>query len=62
MILPKSVTPTRISANIRGALAAYKALTKEDVETLDKVAPEGKQKRQVSLTPHICITLMSYSQ
>lgn len=47
VILPKSVTPARISANIRGAVAAHKALTKEDVETLDKVAANGKQQRYV---------------
>ncbi|KAI0084074.1 Aldo/keto reductase [Irpex rosettiformis] len=44
VVLPKSATPARISANLEGGLAALKALTKEDIEKLDKAA-EGKQKR-----------------
>ncbi|KAI0779159.1 Aldo/keto reductase [Irpex lacteus] len=48
VVLPKSVTPARISANYDGALAALKALTKEDVEKLDKVAAGGKQKRFIT--------------
>ncbi|KAI0692897.1 Aldo/keto reductase [Cytidiella melzeri] len=45
VVLPKSVTPARIGTNFDGAIAAYKALTKEEVEELDKVAASGKQKR-----------------
>lgn len=48
VVLPKSVTPARIYANINGAIAAFKALTKEDIEKLDAVAASGKQKRYVS--------------
>lgn len=47
VILPKSVNPARIDANLNGAVAAYKALTKEDVEKLDAVAASGKQKRLI---------------
>ena len=49
VVLSKSVTPARISANIAGALAAYKAITKDEVATLDKVAADGKQKRYVEI-------------
>lgn len=45
VILPKSVTPARITSNLTGALAAAEKLTKDDVATLDGVAPGGKQKR-----------------
>ncbi|KAJ3491286.1 hypothetical protein NLI96_g790 [Meripilus lineatus] len=45
VVLPKSVTPSRISSNITGAVAAVGSLTEEDVAQLDKVAPGGKQKR-----------------
>ena len=48
VVLPKSVTPSRISANYDGAIAALKALTKEDIEKLDKVAAAGKQKRFIT--------------
>ena len=48
VVLPKSVTPSRIDANLEGALAALKALTKEDLDKLDNVASEGKQKRFVT--------------
>ena len=51
VVLPKSVTPARIASNLKGALAAHKALTKEDVATLDGVAAAGKQKRCVMLIP-----------
>ena len=43
--LPKSVTPERIKANIKGALAAAKKLTPEDIERLDGVAATGKEVR-----------------
>ena len=45
VVLPKSVTPSRITANLKGTIAAYKALSKEDIEKLDSVAASGKQKR-----------------
>ncbi|THH00433.1 hypothetical protein EW026_g2102 [Hermanssonia centrifuga] len=45
VVLPKSVTPARISSNFEGAIAALNKLSKEDVEALDKLAPSGKQKR-----------------
>ena len=47
VVLPKSVTPARIASNIKGALAAAKAFTKEDLEKLDGVAASGKQRRCV---------------
>ncbi|KAJ6514301.1 NADP-dependent oxidoreductase domain-containing protein [Mycena vitilis] len=43
--LPKSVTPSRIAANVNGGLAALAKLTKADVEKLDGLAAAGKQKR-----------------
>ena len=49
VVLPKSVTPSRIAANIKGPILAYKALTKEDIAKLDSVAAAGKQKRYVFL-------------
>lgn len=47
VVLPKSVTPSRIAANLKGPVPASKALTKEDIEALDGVAAAGKQKRFV---------------
>ncbi|OBZ65632.1 D-galacturonate reductase [Grifola frondosa] len=46
--LPKSVTPSRIAANYKGALAAAAALTEEELERLDGVAAGGKQKRLIT--------------
>ncbi|KAJ7645167.1 NADP-dependent oxidoreductase domain-containing protein [Mycena polygramma] len=43
--LPKSVTPSRIKANVNGGLAALAKLTEADVERLDGLAAAGKQKR-----------------
>ncbi|KAF7348783.1 Aldo/keto reductase [Mycena venus] len=43
--LPKSVTPSRITANIAGPLAALAKLQPADIETLDGLAAAGKQKR-----------------
>ncbi|KAG0695372.1 NADP-dependent oxidoreductase domain-containing protein [Suillus ampliporus] len=45
IVLPKSVTPSRIESNLTGALEAYSALTTEDIKVLDGVAAGGKQKR-----------------
>lgn len=47
VILPKSVTPTRILSNIKGAISAAEKLTKEEIAQLDNVAASGKQKRLI---------------
>ncbi|KAJ7078314.1 NADP-dependent oxidoreductase domain-containing protein [Mycena belliarum] len=43
--LPKSVTPSRISSNVTGPLAALGKLQPADIEKLDGLAAGGKQKR-----------------
>ena len=48
VVLPKSVTPARISANLTHALGALSKLTDEDVKVLDGIAAGGKQKRFVT--------------
>lgn len=48
-VLPKSVTPSRIASNLKGALAAYDKLDAGDVAKLDGVAASGKQKRIVTI-------------
>jgi glycerol 2-dehydrogenase (NADP+) len=48
VVLPKSVTPSRITSNLNGALAVYAKLETADVEKLDGVAAAGKQRRLVS--------------
>lgn len=48
VILPKSVTPSRIESNLTGALEAYNALTQADIKVLDGVAAAGKQKRFIT--------------
>ena len=48
VVLPKSVTPSRIASNIKGAIVATESLTEEDIIQLDKVALGGKQKRYIS--------------
>lgn len=45
MVLPKSVTPSRILSNLKGTLDALPKLQKEDLAKLDGVAASGKQKR-----------------
>lgn len=45
IVLPKSVTPSRIESNMTGALEAYSVLTPEDIKILEGVAASGKQKR-----------------
>lgn len=45
VVLPKSMSPSRIESNLTGALEAYHALTPEDLKILDGVAASGKQKR-----------------
>jgi glycerol 2-dehydrogenase (NADP+) len=47
VILPKSVTHTRIASNMTGAITAAQKLDKADMERLDGVAAGGKQKRLV---------------
>jgi glycerol 2-dehydrogenase (NADP+) len=47
VILPKSVTPARITANFKGAITAAQKMDKVDIERLDRVAAGGKQKRLV---------------
>ncbi|KAG2048214.1 Aldo/keto reductase [Suillus hirtellus] len=48
VVLPKSMSPSRIESNLTGALEAYKLLTPEDVKILDGVAAGGKQKRFIT--------------
>jgi len=48
VVLPKSVTPSRITANLAGAIKGLKTLTKADVERLDGLAAAGKQKRLIT--------------
>ncbi|KIY48875.1 Aldo/keto reductase [Fistulina hepatica ATCC 64428] len=48
VVLPKSVTPSRVKSNLKGALAALKVLTDEDVKQLDGLAAAGKQKRFIT--------------
>jgi glycerol 2-dehydrogenase (NADP+) len=47
VVLPKSVTPARITSNLTGALAAANRLRFDttDLKTLDNLAASGKQKR-----------------
>ncbi|KAG2339486.1 Aldo/keto reductase [Suillus weaverae] len=45
VVLPKSMSPSRIESNLTGALKAYNVLTPEDIKILDGVAAGGKQKR-----------------
>lgn len=46
--LTKSVTPARITANLKGALAGASKLDKEDIEKIDGLAAAGKQRRFVT--------------
>lgn len=47
VILPKSVTPARITTNFNGAIAAVQKMDDADIKKLDGVAAGGKQKRIV---------------
>jgi glycerol 2-dehydrogenase (NADP+) len=47
IVLPKSVTPSRIAGNLTGAIEASTKLTDDDLARLDGVAASGKQKRCV---------------
>ncbi|KAF5356794.1 hypothetical protein D9756_006766 [Leucocoprinus leucothites] len=51
IVLPKSVTPARITANLAGAVRGSETLTKADIERLDGLAAAGKQKRSCLLLP-----------
>ena len=55
VVLPKSVTPERISSNYTGATKAAKRLDDSDVKTLDGLAANGKQKRSVR---HACCSAL----
>ncbi|KAF8655356.1 hypothetical protein AX16_003091 [Volvariella volvacea WC 439] len=48
VILPKSVTPARIGANFTGALSATSKLDQADIQQLDELAANGKQKRFIT--------------
>lgn len=48
VVLPKSVTHTRILSNIRGSLTALEKLTGEDIAELDAVEANGKHLRVVT--------------
>jgi glycerol 2-dehydrogenase (NADP+) len=48
VILPKSVTNSRIKANLDGTEKAAALLDKTDIGKLDKVAADGKRKRLVN--------------
>lgn len=50
VVLPKSVTPSRVAANFTGALAAAEKLDAADIGSLDGLAAGGKQKRSIFLT------------
>jgi len=47
VVLPKSVTPARITTNFTGAIAAAQKMEPADIEQLDGLAASGKQKRWV---------------
>ncbi|KJA17611.1 hypothetical protein HYPSUDRAFT_170377 [Hypholoma sublateritium FD-334 SS-4] len=48
VVLPKSVTPARIASNFTGALAGAEKLDTLDIEKLDGLAANGKQKRFIT--------------
>ncbi|EIN08258.1 Aldo/keto reductase [Punctularia strigosozonata HHB-11173 SS5] len=45
VILPKSITPSRVASNLVGAVTAANKFSKDDLDKLDAVAASGKQKR-----------------
>ncbi|THH17087.1 hypothetical protein EW146_g3659 [Bondarzewia mesenterica] len=47
-VITRSLSPERMTSNIKGSVAASKALTQEDIEILDGIAAAGKQKRLVT--------------
>jgi glycerol 2-dehydrogenase (NADP+) len=48
VVLPKSVTASRIASNMTGALIAVQKLNMADIATLDGLAAGGKQKRFIT--------------
>ncbi|KAG1807234.1 NADP-dependent oxidoreductase domain-containing protein [Suillus variegatus] len=48
VVLPKSMSPSRIESNLTGALEAYNLLMPEDIKILDGVAAGGKQNRFIT--------------
>ncbi|KAF4564867.1 hypothetical protein EYR40_011041 [Pleurotus pulmonarius] len=48
VVLPKSVTPSRIASNLSGAVSASTKLESGDIEKLDGLAAAGKQKRFIT--------------
>ncbi|GLB42464.1 putative aldo keto reductase [Lyophyllum shimeji] len=48
VVLPKSVTPSRIASNLAGSLAAAQKLEVADIAELDGLAAGGKQKRFIT--------------
>ena len=45
VVIPKSITPSHIDANLNGFVNALGKVDKFDIEKLDAVAAGGKQKR-----------------
>ncbi|KAG5339229.1 hypothetical protein C0989_005143 [Termitomyces sp. Mn162] len=48
IVIPKSVTPSRIASNLNGSLTAVNKLEAADIAELDGLAAAGKQKRYVT--------------
>ena len=48
VILPKSVTPSRIASNYNNAIVAASKLEPAEIEKLDGLAASGKQKRFIT--------------
>lgn len=48
VVVPKSVTPSRIASNLTGPLAAAQQLDSADIAELDGLAAGGKQKRFIT--------------
>lgn len=59
VILPKSVTPVRIASNLAGAVTTSKQLDKDDIENLDGIAANGKQKRSVPCFSGVCLYVLT---
>ncbi|KAG5715190.1 Protein GCY [Termitomyces sp. T112] len=48
IVIPKSVTPSRIASNLNGSLTAVNKLEAADIAELDGLAAAGKQKRFIT--------------